>query len=67
MAMIADEERDTGAKGMPLELVWRNTLSDVRAHLTLREKSDPYCRWAEQASKIRARRGNWDANHTWAE
>jgi hypothetical protein len=67
MTMIADEEQDIGTQAIPLELVWRNPFSDVRAHLTLREKGDRYCRWAEQASKIRARRANWDDNHTWAE
>jgi hypothetical protein len=64
MAMIADEKQDIGTQGMPLELSWRNPFSDIRAHLTLREKVDPYCRWAERASKIRARRSNWDANQT---
>jgi hypothetical protein len=66
MTMIADEEQDIGTQAIPLELVWRDPFADIRAHLTLREKSDPYCRWAEQARKIRARRANWDANHNWA-
>jgi hypothetical protein len=67
MAMIADEEQDIRAPGMPLKLVWRNPFTDVRTHLKVRERSDFYCQWAEHASKIRARRSNWDDNHSWVE
>ena len=41
---------------MPLKIVWRNPLSVVLANLRLREASNLYCGWAEQARKIRARR-----------
>lgn len=54
--MIVKEEQEIGAQGMPLEVVWRNQLPCVRAYLRAREANDPYCRWAEQGSKIRARR-----------
>ena len=64
--MIIDHEQDTRAEVLPLEIMWRNPLALVRAHLRAREGSDPYYRWAEQAKKIRARRANWDASHYWA-
>jgi|CZKH01.1.fsa_nt_gi hypothetical protein len=63
--MIVNEKQKSGAQGMYLEVVWRNPLSRVRASLRSRHASNPYCRWAEQASKIRARRANWDADHCW--
>ena len=65
--MILDDEQNIGLQSLPLELVWRNPLARVRAHLRRREKSSPYCQWAEQATKIRARRSNWDASKNWAE
>ena len=64
--MITNDEQDIRAEVMPLEVMWRNPLTLVWAHLRARERSDPYYRWAEQAQKIRARRANWDANHCWA-
>jgi hypothetical protein len=63
--MIVNEKQKSGAQGMSREVVWRNPLSRVRASLRSRQASYPYCRWAEQASKIRARRANWDADHCW--
>jgi hypothetical protein len=63
--MIVGEEQGIRAQGMSLEVVWRNPLSHVKASLRSRQASNPHCRWAEQASKIRARRSNWDANHIW--
>lgn len=63
--MIVNEKQESEAQGMSLEIVWRNPLPYVRASLRSRQESNPYCRWAEQASKIRARRANWDADHCW--
>lgn len=54
--MIHDDEQNTGLQSLSLELVWRNPLARLRAHLRTREKSNPYCQWAEQATRIRARR-----------
>lgn len=64
--MIIDDEQDTQAEVVPLEIMWRNPLSLVRAHLRVKERSNPYHGWAEQAKKIRVRRANWDFNHCWA-
>jgi len=63
--MIVSEKQESEVQGMSPEVVWRNPLSRVRASLRSRQASNPYCQWAEQASKIRARRSNWDANHIW--
>ncbi|MGA9390922.1 MAG: hypothetical protein WBV69_10795 [Candidatus Sulfotelmatobacter sp.] len=63
--MIVDEEQEIGSQGMSFEVVWRNPRTHVRASLRARQASNPYCRWAEQASKIRARRSSWDANRMW--
>jgi hypothetical protein len=60
--MIVDEEQEIGSQGMSLEVVWRNPLPRVGALLRTREENNPYCRLAEQASKIRVRRSNWDTN-----
>lgn len=56
--MIVNEKQEIGAQaqGMPLEVVWRNPRPRIRAYLKAREAKDPYCRWAEQSSKIRAQR-----------
>ena len=64
--MIANGEEKIGVEVMPLEIVWRNPLALVQAHLRVKEASDPYYGWAEQTRMIRARRANWDANHSWA-
>jgi hypothetical protein len=64
--MIIDDEQDTQAEVVPVEIMWRNPLSLARAHLRAKERSNPYYGWAEQAKKIRARRANWDVNHCWA-
>ncbi len=64
--MIIDDEQNTRSEVMPLEILWRNPLPLVRAHLRAKERSNPYYGWAEQAKKIRTRRANWDANHGWA-
>lgn len=57
--MITDEEDNVAAKVMPLEIVWRNPVFSVLAQLRLREASNLYYGWAEQARKIRAPRANW--------
>ena len=49
----------------PLQLVWRNPEALVQAHLRLREASDLYSGWAEQARRIRARRANWNVRSSW--
>jgi hypothetical protein len=63
--MTVGGEQAICAQNMSLEVVWRNPLPHVRASLRSRQAGNPYCRWAEQASKLRARRSNWDANHIW--
>jgi hypothetical protein len=65
--MMVSENQESEAQGMSLEVVWRNPLPHVRASLRSRQASNPYCRWAEQASKIRAPRFSWEANHIWIE
>jgi len=57
--MISSEKQTNGAQVMSLRVVWRNPRALVKADLRTREASNAYCRWAEQASKIRARRSNW--------
>ena len=64
--MITNDDHDIRAGALSPEIMWRNPLALVRAHLRTREQSDPYYKWADQAKKIRARRANWDANHSWA-
>jgi len=64
--MITNEDQDIEAVGMPLEIVWRKPGRLVHAQLRAKESNNPYCRWGEQASKIRARRAHWNANHRWA-
>jgi len=51
---------------MSLAIVWRNPLLLVQAQLRVKEADNPYYRWAEQAARIRARRANWENNHSWA-
>jgi len=63
--MIVGEKQEIRVQSMSLEVVWRNPLPHVRASLRSRQASNPYCQWLEQASKIRARRSNWDADHIW--
>ena len=63
--MSVDEKQELGAQGMSIQIVWRNQSASVRADLRARQLSNPYCQWAEQAGKIRARRSNWDAKHVW--
>lgn len=63
--MVVSEKQKSSAQRMSLDVVWRNPLPHVRASLRSRQASNPYCRWAEQASKILARRSNWGENHTW--
>ncbi len=64
--MITNDNQDIREEVPPLEVLWRNPLTILRALLRSKEQSDPYYKWAEQAKKIRARRANWDANHCWA-
>ena len=54
--MIVNEEREIRTWAMPLQVVWRNPHPRVREDLRAREANDPHCKWAEQGSKIRARR-----------
>ena len=54
--MISNKTNCIRVKALPLEIVWRNPLCLVLAKLRLREASDLYYGWAEQAEKIRARR-----------
>jgi hypothetical protein len=61
--MITDKDDNVRAEVRPLEIVWRNPQRFVLAKLRLREASNLYYGWGEQAIKIRARRANWDANH----
>jgi hypothetical protein len=61
--MRASDHQGSGGTGMSLEIVWRNSHPLVQAHLKARQASNPYCRWAEQARKIRTPRSKWDANH----
>jgi len=56
--MIVCEEQEIGVEVMSLQVVWRNSLALVQAHLRAKQASNPYYRWAEQAIKIRARRAN---------
>jgi hypothetical protein len=63
---MARKEENTAAEAAGLEIVWRNPLVLVQAHLRLNEASNPYHGWAQQATKIRARRANWDIHHNWA-
>lgn len=60
------EKQKVGAEAMALAIVWRNPLTLVLAHLRAKEASNPCYGWAEQATKIRARRANWDVHHSWA-
>jgi len=64
--MIIDDEQNSRSEVMPLEVMWRNAVTLVRAHLKAKVRSTPYYGWAEQAKMIRARRANRDANHNWA-
>jgi len=63
--MIVDEQ-EIAAQVTPLEIVWRNPQTLIQAHLRVNEACRPYYKWAEQATKIRARRANWDVHHSWA-
>ena len=65
--MISNEQQKISSQGMSLQIVWRNPRTHVRASLRARQASDLHCRWAEQASKILARRSNWDTNNNWVE
>ena len=56
--MIVDDEQDTVAEVMHLDIMWRNPLPLVLVNLRAKERSNPYYGWAEQAKKIRARRAN---------
>jgi hypothetical protein len=61
--MLFGKEEKIGAQDMSLQIVWRNPSTHVSECVRARRAGDPYCRWAEQASKIRAQRSNWDAKH----
>jgi len=51
--MIASGQ-NIGTVVMPLEIVWRNPLPLVQEGLRVKEASNPYYGWAEQARRIRA-------------
>lgn len=55
-----------GKKRMRMDIVWRNPLTSVQAQLKVEEANNPYYGWAEQATKIRRRRANWDIKRIWA-
>jgi hypothetical protein len=61
--MIAGEEENIQAEIRPLEIVWRNPLTEAQESLRIRELCHPYYQWAEQAGKIRARRAHWNITH----
>jgi hypothetical protein len=63
--MMISQKQNDEPQVVALQVIWRNPLALVRARLRASQASDPYYRWAEQASKICARRANWDANHVW--
>jgi hypothetical protein len=60
--MVASRKQHLRADVTHLEIVWRNPLNLVQSRLRLREASNPYYGWAEQASKIRSRRSSWNGN-----
>jgi hypothetical protein len=64
--MVANREQYMTADVTHLEIVWRNPVTFVQTRLRLREASNPYYGWAEQAGKIRARRSNWNRTRPWA-
>jgi hypothetical protein len=61
--MVASRKQHLTADVTHLEIVWRNSVTLVQSRLRLREASNPYYGWAEQANKIRARRSNWNSTH----
>lgn len=63
--MAGDKKQELAAQDISIQIVWRNQSASVSANLRARQQNDPYCRWAEQAGKIRSRRSNWDAKHVW--
>ncbi len=65
--MFSSRHQNITAEVVPLEIIWQNPLSLVQAHLRVKEVSNPYYQWAEQARKIRARRTNWDTKNSWHE
>jgi hypothetical protein len=62
--MNVNGEPNRETRLVPLEIVWRNPVAHVQADLRLKEASNPYFGWAEQARKIRSRRAIWNANHS---
>jgi len=64
--MITDDKPDVREHVLGLQVVWRNPLNTVQAQLRTRETSLPYYQWANQGTKIRARRRRWNLNHCWA-
>jgi hypothetical protein len=65
--MIVNEKQHIDPQESLLAIAWRNPVAQVRARMRTREKENPYCRWSEQARKIRARRSNWHSNNDWVE
>lgn len=63
--MPLEQKQNLGVVLTLLEVVWRNPQTVVRAHLKLREASDPHYGWAEQGRKIRVRRANWNIARNW--
>ena len=64
---MSSGKEKTSSQDMSLQIVWRNPLGHIRASLRARQATDPYCRWAEQASNIRARRSTGDTSSNWFE
>jgi len=64
--MTTHEEQSSRAEVLPLAIMWRNPQAFVQAQLRVREASDLYYGWAEQARRIRAGRANRDANDSCA-
>jgi len=62
---MSTDKKHLRATALPLAITWRNPMGLILAKLRLREASNVYYGWGEQATKIRARRANWEANHNW--
>ena len=60
--MIVDEEQESWSVGHVFRGHVAESTSPYQAFLRVREAERAYCRWAEQASKIRVRQFNWDNN-----
>ncbi len=50
--MIIEDEQNTRAEVLPLEIMWQNPRPLVWAHQRAKERSNPYYGWAEHAKRI---------------